>query len=700
VTSLLLDKNLGRLFAPRSVAVIGASDDPTRIGGRPIAYMRRFGFAGTIAPVNPNRTHVQGLKAYASVAELPEAPDVAIVAVPANSAIDVVQDLALRGTAGAIVFSSGFAETGNEGAAAQRRMVTAAGAHGMRVIGPNSIGVLNTHNGFYGTFMSGLDMRLLDRGRIGIASQSGAYGGHIVAIANARRIGFSVCAMTGNEADVSVSDIIAWMVEDAHTDVIAVYAEGIKDADGLIAALDAARSARKPVVMMKVGRSKVGSMAAQSHTASIAGNDAVIDAVLKEFGVIRAQSTEHMLDVAHLATRRIYPVGNTLGVLTLSGGAGVIISDVAEALGLPMPEMPQDAQQRLKELVPFSAPRNPVDATAQVLNDMSLVGRFAEATVAEGNYKSIFGFLSYAAGTDISGPQMLKQMSVVRAKHPDRLYVLSVVGTPERVQEYEQAGFTVFEDPTRAVTAIHAMGRLGEAFARSDGLAPPEVANVELPQATPSEHEAKRLLSAAGIACVSEQAVTSANAAVEAAEALGYPVVLKILSPDILHKSDIGGVLLDIADAPHVRTGYAMLIDRARQAARNARIEGVLVAKQLEGGVECIVGIHRDPAFGPVAMFGLGGVFVEVLKDVVFRRCPFGIDVAEEMIRSVRGAPLLLGARGRRESDLPALARMLATLSAYAHRAGPRLKSIDLNPVLAMPAGQGAYAADAVIEIS
>lgn len=691
--------SLDRLFAPRSVAVIGASDDPTRIGGRPIAYMRRFGYAGTIAPVNPNRAEVQGLKAYPSVAALPQSPDVAIVAVAAAAAVAVVEDLAARGTAGAIVFSSGFAEAGSDGVAAQHRMRAAAGAHGMRLVGPNSIGVLNTHNGFYGTFMSGMDTRVIDRGRIGIASQSGAYGGHIIAIAHARRIGFSVCAMTGNEADVSVSDVIAWMVADPQTDVIAVYAEGIKDPDGLLAALEAARAARKPVVMMKVGRSELGSAAARSHTASIAGNDAVIDAVLEEFGVIRAQSTEHMLDVAHLATRRIYPVNNTLGALTLSGGAGVIISDAAEALGLEMPEMPQDAQRRLKALVPFAAPRNPVDATAQVLNDMSLLGRFAEATVAEGGYRSIFGFLSYAAGTDIAGPQMRRQMSAVRAKHPDRLYVLSVVGTPQRVHEYEEDGFTVFEDPARAVAAIHAMGRLGEAFARGRGLAPPDVGTADLPAATPTEAQAKRLLSAAGIACAPERVAASADAAARAAAALGYPVVLKILSPDILHKSEIGGVLLDVSDAAGVRAGYDTLIERARQAAPEARIEGVLVAKQLRGGVECIMGIHRDPGFGPVAMFGLGGVFVEVLKDVVFRRCPFGVDVAEQMIRSIRGAPVLLGARGRPPCDIPALAGMLATLSAYAHAAGPRLGSIDLNPVLAMPSGQGAYAADAVIEI-
>jgi acyl-CoA synthetase (NDP forming) len=257
----------------------------------------------------------------------------------------------------------------------------------------------------------------------------------------------------------------------------------------------------------------------------------------------------------------------------------------------------------------------------------------------------------------------------------------------------------VHEDPTRAVTAVAAMGRFGEAFAAADGAPPPSVPQLALPGVTPSEAEAKRLLAQAGIASAPEQECASADAAVTAAARFGFPVVMKILSPDIVHKSEIGGVLLNVGDAAAVRDGFTTLLERAKRSAPAARIEGVLVAKQLQGGVECILGIHRDPVFGPVAMFGLGGIFVEVMKDVVFRRCPFGVDVAETMIRSIKGAPLLLGARGRPPVDMKALAGMLARLSVFADQAGPRLQSIDLNPVFAMPQGQGAFAADAVVEI-
>jgi len=681
------------------VAVIGASDDPLRIGGRPIAYMRSQGFTGRIVPVNPGRATVQGLPAYASVDALPETPDVAIIAVAARSCVQVVSDLADRGTAAAIVFSAGFAESGPEGEAMQRAMVAAARRHGMRVLGPNSLGLVNPRNGFYGSFVSSVELGMPRAGRVAIVSQSGAYGGHILAAATAAGIGVSACVMTGNESDITLGQVVQMMVDDDDTDVIALYSEGIREAEGLIAALDAARRARKPVVMMKVGRSVAGSAAAQSHTASIAGNDVVIEAVLAELGVVRARSTEQMLDIARLATRRIYPVDNALGVITVSGGAGVIICDTAEDLGLPVPEMPAEAQAELEALLPYASPRNPVDVTAQFLNDFSLLGRFTETMVDKGGCPSVLGFFTYTAGTPSVAPRLRAELKKVRDRHPDRLFVLSVLASPEQIRGYEEDGFCVFEDPSRAVLAIEAMGRFGRAFAAEAGQAAPVAPAYVLPATAPSEAEAKRLLASAGIASAPEAACATVDAAVAAARDIGFPVVLKILSPDILHKSEIGGVLLNVSDEDSVRRGFATLIERAGKSVPTARIDGVLVARQLSGGVECILGIHRDPVFGPMAMFGLGGIFVEVMKDVVFHRCPFGPDVAERMIRSIKGAPLLLGARGRPAVDIDALARMLSQLSAFGAAAGPRLQSIDLNPVFAMPVGEGAYAADAVIEI-
>ena len=691
--------SLTPLLDPRSVAVLGASADATRIGGRPIAYMLRQGFAGRILPVNPRRDEVQGLRAYPSVADLPEVPDVAVVAVPAEIAVQAVADLAAAGVKGAIVLTAGFAEVDEAGAMAQAQMVATARAAGMRLLGPNCLGLFNARTGFYPTFTASLETGFPSPGRIGIASQSGAYGTHLFTVARNRGIGTPICVTTGNEGDVTIGDVIGWLAEDPDTDVIAAYAEGIRESESLLAALAAARAARKPVVIMKVGRSALGTKAAQSHTASIAGDDAVTDAVFREFGVHRARNTEEMLDVAHLATRRIYPARNTLGVMTVSGGAGVLISDAAEVLGVEMPEMPARAQARLRELISFSAPRNPVDCTAQAFNDFPMVGKFMDSMVGDGGYATVLAFFSQVGGSPSVGPKLRATLNEIRAKYPDRLYVLSVIASAEQTRDYEADGFTVFEDPSRAMVAIAAMGGFGAAFAATPEAEPPQVPVVALPPRTPSEAQAKQLLAEIGVASAPERACATVEAAEAAAAAFWFPVVMKILSPDIIHKSEIGGVLLGVRDGTAVRAGFATLLDRAMRAAPEAQIEGVLVARQLSGGVECILGVHRDPVFGPVAMFGLGGIFVEVLADVVFHRCPFGVDVAERMIRSIRGAPLLLGARGRRRLDVAALASTLARLSVFAYQAGPALQSVDLNPVFAMPEGEGVFAADAVLEI-
>ena len=690
--------SLTPLLAPRSVAVLGASSDPTRISGRPIAYMKSQGFQGALYPINPNRTEIQGLKAYASILDVPEVPDVAIVAVASEVAAAAVDDLGKKGVKAIVMFTAGFAEMDDAGAAAQDKMVATARSYGMRILGPNCLGVFDARRAYYATFSSSFDSGWPVPGRIGIASQSGAYGTHLYTLARNRGIGASVCIMTGNEGDVTMGECIGWLAENPEVDVITVYAEGIREASGLIAALEVARAAKKPVIMQKVGRSELGTKAAKSHTASIAGDDAVTEAIMNEFGVFRASNSEQMLDIAHTATRKIYPVKNTLGVITVSGGAGVLISDVAESVGLAMPEMPLATQKRLRDLVPFCAPRNPVDATAQVTNDPTLINTFTDAMIHDGGYATVLGFFSMTASSK-RWPVIREQLNIAKDKYPDRLYVLSVIAPPERTAELETDGWVVHEDPTRAVVAIDAMGRFGAAFAKPAGAPGPTVPAVTLPAATPTEAEAKRLLATAGIQSAPEAECTGADAAVAAAEKFGYPVVMKILSPDILHKSEIGGVLLDVSDASGVRAGFALLLERAKTAAPMARIEGVLVAKQLKGGVECIMGIHRDPVFGPVAMFGLGGIFVEILKDVVFRRCPFGPDVAEDMIRSIKGAPLLLGARGRKKADVKALADTLSRLSAFAMMAGPTLQSVDLNPVFAMPEGEGAFAVDAVVEV-
>ncbi|MEO1988960.1 MAG: acetate--CoA ligase family protein [Martelella sp.] len=687
--------SLGALLAPRSVAIIGASADPARIGGRPIAAMLSGGYKGRIMPVNPGRDEVQGLPCYASVADLPETPEAAIIAVAAKHTPEVVRALGEKGCRSVTLFSAGFAETGAEGEKIQAEVLAIAHGYGMRVLGPNTLGVFNVAIGYYGTFSSSLEMAFPLPGNVGIASQSGAYGAHLAAVARVRGLGTSVLVTTGNEADVTVADAIGWMAGSDAVDVICAYQEGFRDADRMIAALDAARAAGKPVFMLKSGRSSIGASAAASHTASLTGDDAVAEAVLAEHGVIRVRDTEQMLDFAYAARQRIYPVHNSLGVITISGGAGIVASDEAELLGLPMPAMPDEAQVRLKQLLPYGSPTNPLDCTAQALNDMTLFEEFSRAAIRDGGYQSILCFMTYVAGSATLAPKLRESLYKLRTEFPDRLLALCIIADEAVTRAYEEAGFLVFSDPSRAVRAIAAMGRVGEMLARKPkGL--PDLPDVQLPAVSPDEFAAKALLAKAGIAAAPERIVHSAESAAAAAAELGFPVVMKIVSPDIVHKSDIGGVRLNLADAESVRVAYQEILDTVGRAAPAARIAGILVARQLSGGVECLMGISRDPVFGPVAVFGLGGIFVEILNDVAIRPCPFDEAAAREMILSIKTAAILTGARGRAPADLDALAAMLSRLSAFAAAAGPRLRAIDLNPVLALP--DGAFALDAVIE--
>lgn len=687
------------LLAPSSVAVIGASADPLRIGGLPIASMLAQKFAGAIWPVNPTRDTVQGLKCYPAVAALPSAPEAAIVAVPAALAVSAVGELARAGTRAAIVFSAGFAEAGPTGLVLQQRMLADATAHGMRILGPNTVGLFNAPMGYYPFFSTAFEHGYPPPGAIGIASQSGAFGSQLFNIARNRGMGTPVCITTGNEADVTIGDAIGWLVDDPQIQVIVAYMEGVRHPARFVAALDAARRARKPLVVMKTGRSALGASAVQSHTAAMAGDDRLFDAVLAEHGAVRAAHTEELLDIAYAATRRIYPAGNTLGAISLSGGVGIQISDAAEACGLPMPQFDAAGQQTLKHILPFASPVNPIDITAQALNDLPVVGQFARIVAERGGYSSIVAYLAGVGGSQRLGPLLCEQFGAVARDHPKRLWVIITTAGREQTTALEKHGLLVFEEPVRAVRALEAMGRFGDAFTRSPPAPLPVVPAQAAPQATPSEAEAKRWLAQAGIDHVPEAFCASAGAAIAAARQTGYPVVLKVVSPQIVHKSEAGGVKLDLTTEADVSEAYASVMASAARLRPDARIDGVLIAKQITGAMECLMSVHRDPSFGMFAAFGLGGIFTEVLDDVAFHRCPFGEDTAEKLIRSIRGAPLLLGARGRAPVDIKALAAMLAKLSVIADQQAHTLQSIELNPVFAFPEGQGALAADAVIEL-
>jgi acyl-CoA synthetase (NDP forming) len=692
--------SLNLLFKPRSVAILGASSDPNRISGRPLRYLLEGKYSGGIYPVNPKRDEVQGVKAYPTLASLPEVPDVVIMAVPASITLQAVEDCIALGVPAAVIFSAGYAESDKDGAALQEQITVRARAGGRRLVGPNCLGVFNSEIGFFGTFTQSLDRDKPGPGPVGIISQSGAYGSHIAYLARKRGIGVRYWITTGNEADVDVAESLEWMATQSDIAVIMVYVEGVRDGARFRAALDLARRNRKPVIMMKVGRSEVGARAASSHTASLAGEDAIYDGLFAQYGVYRATTTEEQLDVTYACARGIFPKGNKLGVVTLSGGAGVVISDAAERHGLDVAPMPMSAQKVLKELLPFATVGNPVDTTAQALNDMSLLSRNMDVILDQGGYDMLIGFFSTLPTTRTLAGPLKTAISEGCARFPDRLVAMAMIGDEETVREYEASGFLVFEDAERAVQALAALTQISAAFDATPAPTPTALKAPPLAAAALSERAAKALLAAARLPFLEEHLAIDAGAAVQAANEVGLPVVLKIVSPDIAHKTEIGGVIVGLNTSAEVAQGFAELTDRAARLRPDAHIEGILVAPLAGDGVEIIAGTSRDPVFGPAVMFGLGGVHVEVLRDVTFRLAPFDFAEAKAMINQIRGRALLDGVRGEPPSDVDALAKMLVQLAAFADVHSEDIQNIDLNPVLVRTHGQGVVALDALVEPS
>ena len=691
-------RSLDKLLRPNSIAIIGASDEPSRIGGRPLAYLLAAGFRGPLYPVNSKRQTVQGLKAYPTVGAVPGPVDFAVIAVPAEQAVEAVRDCAARGVGAVCIFTAGFSEVGPAGAVLQDRIAAISRESGMRVLGPNCLGLFSTEHGFYPTFTTTLDRGLPKPGRLSIVSQSGAFGSHIFFTAILRGLGMRYWIATGNEADVDVAECLQWVAEDPGTDVIMAYTEGVKDAPRFIAALEAARARRKPVIFMKVGRSELGAAAVSSHTASLAGTDAIYDAVLRRHGAYRARTAEEMVDIAYTALRGIYPASDRLGLVTISGGVGALMADDAAERGLQVPPLPEDAQRRLKELVPFASPRNPIDLTAQPFNDIKLVTRNLEIALREGGYDSLIAFFSSVAGSPAIAEPMRQAIRDLQSICPDCLLVVSAV-IPEALRAaYEADGIPVFEDPSRAVAAVAALVAFGRSFRQAPRVSQTTTARPKAALAPGmNEHDTKRLLADWGIPILQERLARTADEAVAAFRALSGPVVLKIASTDIAHKTEIGGVLLDLGDVEAVRRGFADLMERAAARAPAAQIDGALVAPYVSGGVETILGVKRDPIFGPVIMVGLGGIFVEVLKDVALRPAPIDKAEALSMIAEIKGRAILDGARGRPPSDTDALADALVNLSQFAAAHANEIESIDINPFLVLPRGHGGYALDALV---
>ncbi|SDW13638.1 Acyl-CoA synthetase (NDP forming) [Albimonas donghaensis] len=687
---------LDALFRPRSVAVIGASSDPLKIGGLPVSFLKTQGYAGRILPINPKSPEIQGLRAWASLREAPGPVDLAIIAVPAALAEGALEDCAAAGVKGAVMFTSGFAEIDAGGAEVQARMAAAAKAAGVRLLGPNCLGFMNIAERIFATFAPVVNAGVPPLGRIGLVSQSGAFGGFAYSLARGRGLGLSHWITTGNEADLGFAECVEWLAGDPATDVIVGYMEGCRDGARLRRALEACRAAGKPVIVTKVGRSEAGAAAAASHTAALAGEDAVFDGVFRQYGAHRAGSIEECLDIAYAATTAGPPRGRRAGLYTVSGGAGVLMADAASAAGLEVPELTAETQAAVRALVPFAGTRNPLDITGQVIQMEGAFRASLAGMAADGTCDLVVNFLSASGLSPATGPQIAADIAAVRAATPEVPHFLVTLASPEFRAVVEAAGCPIYDDPGRAVRAAAALAGLAEAFARP---APPDPVPGAPGLSVPpdcDEPTALEALAALGLPTAAFRRAATAEEAGEAVAAFGAPCVVKIVSPDLAHKTEVGGVTLNVSGAEAGRAAASAILASAAKAAPGARLRGLMVAPMRRGVAECVIGVQRDPSFGPVVMFGLGGVHVEALRDVTFRAAPFDEAEAMRMIGEVRALRLLTHPRGAPPADLPALARLLAQVSRVA-AASPGLDGCDMNPVLALPEGEGAVILDAVL---
>ena len=687
---------ISRLLKPRSVAIIGASADVNKTAGRPVAYLRKHGYTGAIYPVNPRADNIGGLRCYADIASLPEVPDVGIVLLGAERAHVAVRELAALGTAAAIVLASGYTETGEAGAQRQRELIAAAG--NMRVLGPNTIGLVNLTDNIVLSASGALEMDHFPAGSIGVVSQSGGILGALLSRAAARGIGLSKLVSTSNEVDLDLSDFIDYLADDEATKVIALYVETIRNPDTFRAAALKAARAGKPVVAFKIGRSEAGAQAAVSHTGALAGADRMYDALFRQVGIIRAQTFSDLLDIpAALATSRVLR-GKRVAVLTSTGGAGTLVSDSLGVSGFETPAPDHETGARLRALQTgdhAALDRNPIDVTLAGL----------QPDLLRGAISALLDSASYDALAIIVGSSGLAMPELMAGAIQDCLHtsdkpVLAYVSpnAPEVAAVLTRRGVPAYTAPESCAAA------LGGMLFRSRWLPPaaehpvsPPVATGDFHAGSLDEAQAKQLFARFGVPVVAETVVSTPEQAERAANALGGRVVLKILSNEITHKSDVGGVAVN----PGAGQVGSRLVAMAGEVRSHTGVvpERFLVQELVTGGTELILGFHRDP-LGCAILLGMGGITAELFKDTTMRmlspgRC-LNRDEALALARELKTWPLLDGFRGRPKADVEALVSAIVAFSRMAAQMGTRLVEAEINPLFVLPEGQGVRAADGV----
>lgn len=688
--------DLSSLLLPRSVAVVGASGNPESISGRPVKLLQRFGFSGKIFPVNPGRDSIAGLKCFPDIASLPETPDVVLVGVRAGLVPGVISQCADRRVPYSVIFSSGFAES--EEISAQEEIVEIARKGGVRILGPNCQGLVNFAGSVPLSFSASLDSDSRPLGNVAYVSQSGAFGFASFAMAAESGVGFRYVVTTGNQADLDIVDFGTAFASDPEVRLLVLYMEGLSDGSRFIEMLRLAAERDVPVAVLKVGKSPTGRTAARSHTAALTGEDEAWRTVFRQYGVIEIEDAEDIADLGKVFGSGRRTRGKRLGVVTTSGGAGIIMADRAWDLGLELNPLPQDVQDSLAGFVPpFGSTANPVDLTAQVINDPDGFRSCLEAVLDCPEVDMAAVVISMITGE--SGAVVTRDLVAAAHSSEKPLACCWLINREQGgafLDELISERVPLFRSLKRCAWALAQLVRWKERPAMP--LRAPDDPGEPLLPGMPSdltEYDAKRLLEGWGVPVSNEILTANLEGAIAAAEEIGYPVALKIVSPDILHKTDVGAVALRLKDDEELRNAYGRLLERSAKAVPEARIRGVLIQEMVSGGVECMIGVRRDPLFGPLVAVGLGGIYVEILNDVSIRRAPVDRKEAVRMIRELRGFPLLAGSRGRTPKDVDALADMVAKISVMAC-AEETLGELDVNPVFVLDDGSGAVIVDAL----
>ena len=669
------NNNLDAVFRPRSVAVIGASTVAGKLGHDILYNLIHAGFTGPIYPINPKADQVLELPAFKQIGDVPSPPDLAVVVIPARAVAGAIEQCGQAGVKAAIVITGGFAEAGPDGEKLQEELVQTARRAGVRLIGPNCQGLNNPHAKLCASWPL-----LTTPGGMAFISQSGTVGAALMDWASQDQLGVSVFVSLGNRADIDEADAIEYFNQDPHTKVIALYIEGVKRP---IYFQDALNGATKPVVILKAGRTEQGRLAAESHTKSMAGSDAVYEAIFRKYKVHRAETMEELYDFAKALAYYPKPKGRRLLNITSSGGAAILAIDAAEKLGFQVPPPSPVLQAKLREIVPaHCAVGNPVDLTGDVMSDPSLYAKVIDASRPE------YDNLVLIFGDPIPGASQI----VTPGAHELVIFMGGADVERREVPLMHQKGVPVFPTPERGLAALHQFFRFEPA--------PDPVTEAVTPAAAPGlslmpSGETAALLAKFGIPVAACPLATTPDEAVALAADFGGPVALKIASPDLPHKTDVGGVRLHLATEAEIREEIDDLFKTVLMNAPNARLDGVTVSPMAKpGGMEVILGVFTDPQYGSTLMFGLGGIFTEIYRDVQFCLLPAKDEEFRQMLRSIKGYPLLAGARGQTPKDQEALVEIMKALARLA-TSNPQLDQIELNPLLVYE--RGVFAVDARI---